>query len=389
MKKNEYYFNGNFGLERETLRVDSSGRLAQTPHPFGDDEHITRDFCENQIELITPVCRSAAQAVEVLSALDRRTCEKLSENGERIWLYSNPAHFETEDDIPIAAFGGDLSSKRDYREALQRRYGKRLMLFSGVHFNFSFADELLREWHKDSELPLREFTDGLYLRLYRQLSRHSWLLVLLTAASPWYDVSLDGDGLTGVVRSRYSSMRNSERGYWNEFVPILEHESIAAFTDSIGKLVEKGMLFSVSELYLPVRLKPRGVNTLEALAEGGVDHIELRMFDLNPLTPAGVDERDLAFAQLLMLWLLTLEDSGFDPEAQKKAWQDHKNAALYELSGVEIDGMDITERAKQILQKMAEYFSDEPRASEIIDHELEKLNTKRLCERINAKIIYG
>lgn len=389
MKKNEYYFNGNFGLERETLRVDSSGRSAQTPHPFGDDEYITRDFCENQIELITPVCQSAAEAVAALTELDRRTSETLSKNGERIWLYSNPPHFETEDDIPIAAFGGDLSSKRDYREALQRRYGKRLMLFSGVHFNFSFADELLREWHKDSELPLREFIDELYLRLYRQLSKHSWLLVLLTAASPWYDISLDGDGLTGVVRSRYSSMRNSERGYWNEFVPILEHESIAKFTDSIRRLVEKGMLFSVSELYLPVRLKPRGVNTLEALAEGGVDHIELRMFDLDPLTPVGIDERDLSFAHLLMLWLLTLEDGGFAPEEQKKAWQDHKNAALYDLSDVLIDGMDMIERAKQILHNMSEYFGDEPWASEIIGHELEKLETKRLCERINEKKIYG
>lgn len=389
MKKNEYYFKGNFGLERETLRVDSSGKLAQTPHPFGDDENITRDFCENQIELITPVCHSVAEAVKALNELDRRTSETLSENGERIWLYSNPPHFETEDDIPIAAFDGDLTSKRDYREALQRRYGKRLMLYSGVHFNFSFADELLNEWHKDSELPFREFVDELYLRLYRQLSKHTWLIVLLTAASPWYDLSFDGDGLTGAVKSRYSSMRGSERGYWNEFVPILEHESIAAFTDSIGRLVEKGMLFSVSELYLPVRMKPRGVNTLEALAEYGVDHIELRMFDLNPLTPTGVDESDLSFAHLLMLWLLTLEDSGFDPEEQKKAWRNHKNAALYDLSGVEIDGMDIIERAKQILHKMKEYFSDAPRASAVIGHELEKLSAKRLCEMIDAKKIYG
>ena len=56
MEKSKYYYAGKFGIERETLRVDSQGKLAQTPHPFGSDEHITRDFCENQIELITPVC---------------------------------------------------------------------------------------------------------------------------------------------------------------------------------------------------------------------------------------------------------------------------------------------------------------------------------------------
>lgn len=389
MKKNKYYFNGNFGLERETLRVDSNGRLAQTPHPFGDDEHITRDFCENQIELITPVYKSAAEAVAALGELDRRATNVLSENGERIWLYSNPPHFETENDIPIAAFGGDLSSKRDYRENLQRRYGKRLMLFSGVHFNFSFADELLREWHKDSELPLREFVNELYLRLYRQLSRHSWLLVLLTAASPLYDLSLDGDGLSGVVRSKYSSMRNSERGYWNEFLPILKHGSLTEFTDSIGDLVKKGMLFSASELYLPVRLKPRGENTLKALAEGGVDHIELRMFDLNPLTSTGVDEKDISFAHLLMLWLLTLDDCELTPAEQETACRNHKNAALYDLTGVTVDGIDIVERAAEILHNMTEYFSDEPTALEVIGYELEKLKTKRLCERINEQEIYG
>ena len=48
---NSHLFEGKFGIERETLRVNSFGRLAQTPHPFGNDPHITRDFCENQIEL--------------------------------------------------------------------------------------------------------------------------------------------------------------------------------------------------------------------------------------------------------------------------------------------------------------------------------------------------
>ena len=31
---NSHFFEGKFGIERETLRVDSFGRLAQTPHPF-------------------------------------------------------------------------------------------------------------------------------------------------------------------------------------------------------------------------------------------------------------------------------------------------------------------------------------------------------------------
>ncbi|WP_026053024.1 glutamate-cysteine ligase family protein, partial [Ruminococcus flavefaciens] len=85
---NEYYYRGKFGIERETLRVDSHGRLAQTVHPFGNDEHITRDFCENQIELVTPVAESIDEALGHLAELDRRARKVLSDNGESLWLYS-------------------------------------------------------------------------------------------------------------------------------------------------------------------------------------------------------------------------------------------------------------------------------------------------------------
>ena len=95
MEKSKYYYSGKFGIERETLRVDSQGKLAQTPHPFGSDEHITRDFCENQIELVTPVCHSIDEALCSLSELDRRAREVLAEKGESIWLYSNPPHIES------------------------------------------------------------------------------------------------------------------------------------------------------------------------------------------------------------------------------------------------------------------------------------------------------
>ena len=124
---NDNFFNGNFGLERETLRVDKHGRLAQTPHPF-NDTHITRDFCENQIEIVTPVADSIDKAIEYLSELDKKARETLEKIDETIWLYSNPPHIDSENEIPIADFTGEHSSKRSYREVLQRKYGKNLML---------------------------------------------------------------------------------------------------------------------------------------------------------------------------------------------------------------------------------------------------------------------
>ena len=60
---------GNFGLEREALRVTGTGRMALTPHPFPPDHpRIVRDFCENQTEINTGVHPTAAEAVSELNA---------------------------------------------------------------------------------------------------------------------------------------------------------------------------------------------------------------------------------------------------------------------------------------------------------------------------------
>ena len=371
MTTSKYYYSGKFGIERETLRVDGQGRLAQTPHPFGNDEHITRDFCENQIELVTPVCHSVDEAVEALAELDKRAREELTKNGESIWLYSNPPHFDSEDDIPIADFTGDHSSKRAYREVLEQKYGKKLMLFSGIHFNFSFAEEFIRELNTNND-DFHTFRDELYLRLYKQLMTHSWLLVLLTAASPYYDASLDKDGKSGIIISEYSSLRNSKRGYWNKFLPILDHRSLKTFTGSIKKHIVTGSLYSASELYLPIRLKPKGVNSLENLAANGVDHIELRMFDLDPSAPLGIDSRNLEFAHLLILYLLSQPDFDFIPELQEKAVRDHKNAALLEPD------IKLLERGLEVIEEMEKHFSDNEKALEVIAFEKNKI-TSNAC----------
>lgn len=39
------------GLEKESLRVDRRGRLAQTSHPFPEDAELDVDFSGNQYKL--------------------------------------------------------------------------------------------------------------------------------------------------------------------------------------------------------------------------------------------------------------------------------------------------------------------------------------------------
>ena len=383
---NKYIFDGMFGLERETLRVTDNGTLALTPHPFVGNKYLDRDFCENQLELITPPCESIEQMMAELADLDNTACDELSLKNEFLWMNSNPPHIFSENDIPVAEFSGEEAFKHNYRIKLERRYGKRLMLYSGIHFNFSFSEKLLKSLHRGNE-SYDEFKNALYFRLSKQVFRYSWLLVLLTAASPVYDLSLDGDGLSGSGFDKKASMRNSERGYWNQFVPILDYTDLRTYIKSIQDYINKGALFSAGELYLPMRLKPPGSNSLDALLENGVDHIELRMFDLNPLAPYGVFAEDLRFAHYFMIYLAQLPDFVFTRELQEAAVKNHQEAAGYYLENMQINGYPALDAALGLLDDMAEYFKNKPEVMKSIGAQKEKLTgNKRYCTLIYEQL---
>ena len=383
---NEYIFDGYFGLERETLRVSSDGSLAGTLHPFTDNEYLDRDFCENQLELITPVCGSIDSLMAVLKQLDDYVKTTLLKSGEYIWLCSNPPRIESERDIPIAEFGGDKEFKRNYRINLERRYGKRLMLYSGIHFNFSFSEKLLQSLCGGA-YDYKIFKNSLYFRLSKQVYRYSWLLVLLTAASPVYDKSLDGDNLSGSAFDGYASMRCGERGYWNEFMPILDYTDLNSYVSSVNNYVDKGMLFSPGELYLPVRLKPHSAGNLDSLIKDGVNHIELRMFDLNPLSPLGICGADLEFAHYFLIYLLLLPDFEFTSGLQETAVKNYKAAARYDLSEITINGCSAKDAALGILNDMSCYFKDFKRALKIIDFQKSKIvKNERYSVRVYNKL---
>ncbi|MDE5862830.1 MAG: hypothetical protein K2H34_00595, partial [Lachnospiraceae bacterium] len=143
---------GEFGLEKESLRVDSDGFLSHTKHPFEEQDNITRDFCENQIELITDVFGDVHNVIRHLEQLQIRvleTLQKLETGREYLWPFSNPPYVKGDWDIPIAQFEGELKQKTWYRDYLAGKYGKRIMLFSGIHLNYSFAEEMLREGYQE------------------------------------------------------------------------------------------------------------------------------------------------------------------------------------------------------------------------------------------------
>lgn len=194
---------------------------------------------------------------------------------ELMWPFSNPPYVLGEKDIPIASYEGVLRGKELYREYLAGKYGKRKMLFSGIHFNFSFSEEILEEGYRNSTfVSLQEYKNQIYLELAKKVTKCSWLIVYLTAASPVMDGSFFHDEDLGkVVLKNLASPRCSKIGYWNDFDPLLDYENLQSYVKSIESYVAQGQLKEAAELYYPVRLKPKGENTLERLknyAEDGI-----------------------------------------------------------------------------------------------------------------------
>lgn len=336
----EYMLKGNIGLEKESFRVDGDGFIARTPHPFPGSTEIVRDFCESQTEINTDVTGSAQEAVQALSESYVRLQKGLrgKTDGELLWPFSNAPVIRGEEDIPIAVFTGADRAKTTYREYLSRKYGRYLMTFCGIHFNYSFDDRLMqREAQLEGASDFTSFCDHFYAELAQKASAYGWMITAVTAASPLQDISYAVKGESGRdLFSGMASVRCSESGYWNSFTPVLDYTSVSAYSASIQKLVDEKLIAAPSELYYPVRLKPRGKNSLEALENGGVSHIELRMFDLNPLVPVGIDVRDVIFAQLFLVWLGGGERLALTPGDQVQAVQNFKSAAHFDLETVHI-----------------------------------------------------
>lgn len=357
---------GTFGLELESHRITGDAHLSHTPHPFPDDPHIVRDFSEDQLEINTSPERSPEAVRKQLAFHLSRVQKKLAgmETPELLWPFSNPPYIMNEEDIHIAQWYGRERASTTYREYLADRYGRYKMTYCGIHFNYSFGEATLRKLADEAGKEYPGFRNRFYLELAEKVAAYGWLLVVLMAASPVIDRSLIERGKTG--RSAFqglASPRCSEFGYWNHFTPILDYRSIPDYVAIIQQYVESRLLKAARELYYPVRIKPFGKYTLEGLLEQGISHIELRMVDLNPLDPVGIDVDDIRFIELFLLWLAQLQTGHMRTDQQIQTVQNFKNAAHYDLDLARITLLSgrsesVREASGTILNWIYEYYEE-------------------------------
>lgn len=368
-KLRENILSGEFGIEKESLRVTGEGTLALTNHPdmagYHMEEQISRDFAESQLEFVSRVhttVDSACQEICFLQSLVEEEIRNRKTGREYVWTYSNPPGFSGEKNIRIAEFKEDLEGKNTYRHYLSEKYGRVKMLFSGVHLNFSMPEEffvLLRELTGEEIQTLK---NEWYLNLLDCLMDDSWLLVALTSASPVAEPEfLTGLGVPREEWNRYASFRNSKYGYWNLFIPCLSYRDFTRYLSSVEEYIKQGVLSCVHELYYPFRLKSKGENTLENLKNQGVNHIELRMLDLNLMSCAGVAKEDLIFIHLLIAYRIfqILETGKKVSEGEREGEGRillHQRAAELDFWEKEIG---YRKRALKLLGEMKEFYTDD------------------------------
>lgn len=314
---------GKFGLEKENVRVDKNGRLALSEHPssFGRREthpYIKTDFSESQIEMVTPACSSIEEAYDFLSNLQDIISIELEKRGEYLWTSSNPPIVPKEDKlIPIAHMQDP--EEEEYRVRLGEKYGRKKQLMSGIHYNFSFSEDLIHSLHKEigKGCDYREFKDQLYLKVVRHLHRYLGLIIQIMGASPVFHDSY-GDfcrerairlGEDCYVKHDVPSVRNSKCGYRNLRDFTISYQSIDSYIRGLQQLIEEKELMNEKEFYSPVRLKAgKKGDTLHQLVETGIEYIEIRLFDLNPFYKNGISKEMLYFIHAFVLYMFFLEE---------------------------------------------------------------------------------
>ena len=355
------------GIEKESLRMQANGYLAQTEHPKAlgaalTHPHITTDYSEALMELITPPMAHPQLALDFLRNLHVMVQQNLPE-GETLWPMSMPCMLDSnEENIPLAQYGSSNLGKFKtlYRHGLGIRYGRRMQTIAGVHYNISFSEKLFEAWQQQSTTPaelkalsLQDYRSTRYFGLIRNFLRISPLVVYLLGASPSVCACfLSGrqHHLQPLVRGTMylpdaTALRMGKLGYQNSaqrqlginynsmqgYLQGIEQATHTTYTDftALGLDDEQGQPIQVNdhilqienEYYSPIRPKqiPKSDETpAQALQKRGVAYIELRAVDINPYSDIGVDISTACFLEVVALYSL-LQDSPDISEAEQDA----------------------------------------------------------------------
>ena len=330
------------GVEKESLRTRADGHLASTGHPTAlgsalTHPHITTDFSESQLELITGVHREADACLAELTEIHQAVYHALGKqpDAEQLWVGSMPCGLPTDETIPLGRYGSSNvgRAKSVYRMGLGHRYGRRMQTISGIHYNWSMPG-LRNEEH---------------FALIRNFRRHAFVLLYLFGASP----AVCGDFVAGrqhelqplrggTLHMPYgTSLRMGRLGYQSDAQASLavSYNSLERYADSLHDALIRpyppyealgirnpggdynqlatSLLQIENEFYgliRPKRVIQPGERPLHALRERGVEYIEVRCMDLDPFEPVGIAAATTRFIDIFLLHCLLADSPPDTPD---------------------------------------------------------------------------
>jgi glutamate--cysteine ligase len=343
------------GVERETLRINPNGGLAQTPHneKLGSaltHGSITTDFSESLLEFITPPETDPDRSLAQLRDVHKYVLSNMGD--ERLWPMSMPCYVNSEEEIPIAQFGSSNAGKMKtlYRVGLKNRYGSMMQAIAGVHFNFSLSEEFWQTWLPKTQNVTGDKDDisSAYFALIRNYRRFCWLIPYLYGASPALCSSFVAGKKTSLPFKKLgkgslylpyaTSLRMSDLGYtssaqsglpicYNKVdsyiaslraainTPSLEYQKFAAKKDGQYQQLNANVLQIENELYSPIRPK-QPTQSLEkptdALHDRGVSYVEVRALDVNPFSSIGIERNQFFFLDVFLLYCLVKPSDDLD-----------------------------------------------------------------------------
>ena len=293
----------NFGIERESLRVDRQGKLAHTPHPSclgarSFHPYIQTDFCEFQMELITPVAKSTTEARRFLGAITDVAGRSISKD-ELLWPLSMPPRIKAQE-IQVAQLENEF--ERHYRNYLAEKYGTKLQAISGIHYNMELGKDLVEALFKESDqTDMIAFKNALYLKLAQNYLRYRWVITYLFGAAPVAEQGFFDQEVPEPVRS----FRNSDHGYVNKEEIQVSFASLEDYVSAIETYIEQGDLIAEKEFYSAVRFRGQKVN--RSFLDKGITYLEFRNFDLNPFERIGISQTTMDTVHLLLLAFLWMD----------------------------------------------------------------------------------
>ena len=343
------------GIEKESLRALPNGALALTPHPTAlgsalTHPHITTDYSESQLELITGVHAGVDACLDELTQIHQFTYRSLAALGdEMLWVSSMPCGLPTDETIPLGRYGSSNvgRAKSVYRMGLGHRYGRRMQTISGIHYNWS--------------LPGVD-SDG-YFALIRNFRRHAFLLLYLFGASPalcktfvegrQHELQPLGEG--SMYMPHGTSLRMGRLGYQSDAQATLavSYNGLEGYAASLHDALTRPypayeqvgirnpggdynqlattLLQIENEFYGTIRPKRvifPGERPLHALRERGVEYVEVRLMDLDPFEPVGINTQTLRFLDVFLMHCLQSDSPPDTPqEIEELKLNQHLTAA--------------------------------------------------------------